>query len=444
MTNISPQYPASETLGRRLYRSLIAAHRSVESPVERRGIELLAALSLSFAVVVLIGVTAALSFSSSTAITTAGYIVSGVAFGSYALSRGLYYHYAPALFVGGFSIAAYIAVLAGDEPALFLTLSAAIIFLLSNLFDLKRMAWVIGLNYIVIVALVNFFLPEMSGMETLNAHTGIFSVGVFVLLFAWHRRELERLRLDEIARAHEELKQSNAELQASQRKAAVSLQGSLLAAEVGRAISQVRDLDSMLADAANLIRSRFDLYYVQIYLTNPDHTHLILHAGTGDAGADLLNRRHQLMLDANSINGRAAIEHRSLVVQNVSADPFFQPNPLLPETRSEMAVPLLTGGTTMGTLDLQSDKPGQFIDEMLPAFEALAGQLSIAVQNARSFEQSQEKAELEERVNIIGQKIQRATTVEDALQTAVRELGQALGASRVKATIAAHDDGRSN
>jgi hypothetical protein len=70
--------------------------------------------------------------------------------------------------------------------------------------------------------------------------------------------------------------------------------------------------------------------------------------------------------------------------------------------------------------------------------------LAASIQNVRSFEQSRKKAELESMVNVIGQKIQRATTMEDTLQTAVREIGLALGASRVSARIAAHTDGGNN
>ncbi|MBI3173224.1 MAG: GAF domain-containing protein [Chloroflexi bacterium] len=155
-----------------------------------------------------------------------------------------------------------------------------------------------------------------------------------------------------------------------------------LAAEVGRVVSQVRALDIMLKDAAELIRSRFDLYYVQVYLIDPTHTSLALKAGTGTVGVELLNRNHKLPLNATSINGRAAIEKRSMVVADTSTSATFKPNPLLPHTRSEMAVPLLVGEKVVGVLDMQSAHAGSLSQETLPAFEALAGQLAIAIQNA--------------------------------------------------------------
>jgi HAMP domain-containing protein len=99
-----------------------------------------------------------------------------------------------------------------------------------------------------------------------------------------------------------------------------------LATEVGRSISQVRALDIMLKDAAELIRSRFDLYYVQVYLTDPSQTNLILQSGTGTVGADLVGRGHRLPLNTASINGRAAVEKRSIVVADTSASPTFRSN----------------------------------------------------------------------------------------------------------------------
>ncbi len=155
-----------------------------------------------------------------------------------------------------------------------------------------------------------------------------------------------------------------------------------LATEVGRSVSQVRALDVMMKDAAELIRSRFDLYYTQIYLTNHAQNALILQAGTGRVGAELVNRGHQLQLNTGSINGRAVAEKRSVVISDTTASTTFRPNPLLPETRSEMAVPLMIGEKVVGVLDLQSSKAGSLSQDILPAFEALAGQLAIAIQNA--------------------------------------------------------------
>ena len=155
-----------------------------------------------------------------------------------------------------------------------------------------------------------------------------------------------------------------------------------LAARVGRTVSQVRALDVMLKDAAELIRAQFDLYYVQVYLTDPSQTSLILQSGTGAVGAELVGRGHRLPLNTASINGRAAVEKKSVVISDTTASTTFRPNPLLPDTRSEMAVPLLIGDRVVGVLDMQSEHAGSLSQDVLPAFEALAGQFAIAIQNA--------------------------------------------------------------
>ncbi|MBK8780775.1 MAG: GAF domain-containing protein [Anaerolineales bacterium] len=163
-----------------------------------------------------------------------------------------------------------------------------------------------------------------------------------------------------------------------------------LASEVGRTVSQVRKLDILLTEAAEIIRAQFDLYYVQVYLTNPSQTALILQAGTGTVGAELLSRAHQLPLNTASINGRAAIEKKSVVISDTTASSTFKPNALLPDTRSEMAVPLMIGERVVGVLDMQSREPGKLDQEGLSAYEALAGQLAIAIQNATLLAQTEE------------------------------------------------------
>jgi putative methionine-R-sulfoxide reductase with GAF domain len=117
------------------------------------------------------------------------------------------------------------------------------------------------------------------------------------------------------------------------------------------------------------IRSRFDLYYAQVYLTNPAQNALLLEAGTGTVGAELVGRGHRLPLNTASINGRAAMEKQSVVISDTGTSATFKPNPLLPDTRSEMAVPLLVGEKVVGVLDLQSQNPGTLNQDILPAFE---------------------------------------------------------------------------
>lgn len=159
-----------------------------------------------------------------------------------------------------------------------------------------------------------------------------------------------------------------------------------LASEVGRAISQIRDLDELLQQAVVLIQERFDLYYTQIYLMDEDKQRLTLRAGTGVAGQTLLAQGHSLPVDEYSLNGRAAAHQEAVIVADTQTNDSFRPNPVLPDTRSEMSVPLLVQDQVVGVIDLQSERPNALSEDNLAAFTILGGQLAVAIENARLFQ----------------------------------------------------------
>ncbi len=200
------------------------------------------------------------------------------------------------------------------------------------------------------------------------------------LLYRSHRRTMEARALAHAAR--EELEQTRLALQGQVEERAQAL---ALAAAVGRQITRIQSLDTMLADAVSLIRERFNLYHVQVYLLSPTTQELILHAGTGAAGAELLRRNHRLPIGPGSINGAAAAGREPIVVPFARTSPLFLPNPLLPETQSEMAVPMIFEEGVIGTLNLQSRVPGSLDTDSLESFLVLAAQLATAVENARLF-----------------------------------------------------------
>jgi GAF domain-containing protein/HAMP domain-containing protein len=158
-----------------------------------------------------------------------------------------------------------------------------------------------------------------------------------------------------------------------------------LAAEIGRAVSRVRDVDELLADAVELLRTRFHLYFAQVYLTDESGLSLLLHAATGLIGEEMVRLGHHLSIGPGSVAGLAAFGREPVVVNDADQSEIFRPNPLLPHTRSELAVPLLVGERVIGVLDLQSSEVNGLNATHLPAFTAVAGQLAIAIHNAHLF-----------------------------------------------------------
>jgi GAF domain-containing protein/HAMP domain-containing protein len=162
-----------------------------------------------------------------------------------------------------------------------------------------------------------------------------------------------------------------------------------IATEVGQRASLLRDLETLLSESVELIRERFDLYYVQIYLMDAAGKTLVLRAGSGEVGKQLLGRSHRLAVGAG-INGSAAASRQAVIVTDTTTSPVFRPNPLLPDTQSEMSVPILIGERVLGVLDLQSNAAKALNVENASVFLTLAAQIAIAIENIMLFAQTEE------------------------------------------------------
>ncbi len=190
---------------------------------------------------------------------------------------------------------------------------------------------------------------------------------------------------DEVAQVAAAFNGMVAQLEASTGLLASRTRDLSLAAEVAQVVSQARTLDQLLPQAVDLIRLRFGLYHVQVYLAEADRRQLVLAASTGEAGRELLRRRHRLPLDQQSLNGTAAVTGQPVLITDTRSTPSFRPNALLPETRAELAVPLQVGDRLLGVLDLQSAHLAGLNAANEDIFTVVAGQLAIAIQNGQLF-----------------------------------------------------------
>ncbi len=197
--------------------------------------------------------------------------------------------------------------------------------------------------------------------------------------------------------------------------------------EVSRRLSTILEEKQLVFEVVDRVRSAFDYYHAQIYLWDQAEENLVMVGGTGEAGRIMLESGHAIPRDKGLV-GRAARTGSVVLVPDTVADPDWLPNVLLPETRAEVAVPILIGDRVLGVLDVQHNQTGGLQQTDADLLQSIAGQFAIALQNARAYDQVQERADREALLNEINQKIQDTRTVEEAMQTAVRELGRALQA----------------
>ena len=161
-------------------------------------------------------------------------------------------------------------------------------------------------------------------------------------------------------------------------------------ARVSIAASNILNPTELLQTFVELTKSNFNLYHTQVYLFDETGSVLTLAAAAGEAGQRLVESGHQISIDMRrSLVSLAAKNRKGIIVNDVTASTEFLDQALLPDTRSEMAIPITAGNDLLGVLDVQSNKPDYFTPEDLSIQTTFAAQIAVALQNARSFERSE-------------------------------------------------------
>ena len=158
---------------------------------------------------------------------------------------------------------------------------------------------------------------------------------------------------------------------------------------VARQTAEIRELNKILSGSVNIIAKQFDLYHVGIYLINERGDYVILQAASSDGGKLLLERGHRLHVGTQGLIGMVAAEMKPRIALNISEDTSFLKNEELPETRSELCLPLIVHNKVIGVLDLQSSELHDFQHEDIDTFQSLADQIAVTIENARLLSESQ-------------------------------------------------------
>ena len=198
-----------------------------------------------------------------------------------------------------------------------------------------------------------------------------------------------RLATEELSSSNKELSELRTSLQqqveervSELRKRASQLEA---VASVARTIASVQDIETLLPAITKLVSQQFGFYHVGIFLLDQPRQNAVLHAANSQGGLRMLTRQHSLPLDAHSIVGYSTSRGEPRIALDVGTDSGYFNNPDLPNTRSEMAIPLRVAGTVIGALDVQSTETNAFSQEDIRVLATLADQIAIAIENARLF-----------------------------------------------------------
>ncbi len=196
-------------------------------------------------------------------------------------------------------------------------------------------------------------------------------------------------------------------------------------AAVSRQLSTILDQSRLVREVVEQLHVAFAYYHVHVYLWDETIETLRMVGGTGEAGQAMLVMGHSMPPDTGLV-GRAYSTNAPVVVPDVNADPGWLPNRLLPGTRAEIAVPITYGDEVLGVLDAQDSEVGGLGLADSQLLQTIAGQLAVALRNARLVAQVQREADQEALINAINRKIAQTTDIDGALRVAAAELSRAL------------------
>lgn len=216
------------------------------------------------------------------------------------------------------------------------------------------------------------------------------------------------------------------------------------AAAVAAAATSILDLDDLIQNAVNLIQERFSLYYTGLFLINPETNDAVLRAGTGAAGSIQVEKLHKLPVGGRSLIGGATHDGVPRITQDVTLDKEWHPNPALPQTRSELALPMRVRGHIIGALTVQSIVPNAFSPELIGTLQTMADQLAVAIENAQLLQQTEARAQSQRELNYISTQLYRTADVNEIIRIGLKALSDNLGGAKVELTLGGVNDNEIN
>jgi GAF domain-containing protein len=375
----------------RLWGSLVNPHPSVQDIGEKRRAQLLAIITLILTVAYL---WAMISRPNSYSEFIALLLFTAIAYG---LSRTPYYAIGINFFCFGFTAFAYITLYLGMASSYTSAITTTVhisLIVASILLSFRGLAVLV-----FFVAIASITAPQYSQVPIILNSDFFRDMGVtvsmgFILLGAnIFRTFIERERLKEVNLVNQTLSEltTNLEQRVNERTEeieSVNKQTMRRAAqlkavtELSESIGQLQDLNEIFPATTRLISERFGFYHVGIFLVDQEREFAILQAANSTGGKRMLERNHRLRLGVGVV-GFSAQTGQPRIALDVGADAVFFNNPDLPDTRSEVALPMKVRTETIGVLDVQSTEAGVFSSEDLQVLTALANQVSIALENAK-------------------------------------------------------------
>ena len=375
----------------RLWGPLVTPHAAVQEIGEKRRAQLLAIVTLILSLVYL---WAMISRPKSYNEFIALLLFTGIAYG---LSRTSYYRTGIYIFCFGFTAFAYITLYLGTASSFTsaITTTVHVSLLVASLLLSTRELAVLVLFVGIATAMAPQYsrVPIVINSDFFRDMGVAVSMGVILLGANLFRANIERGRLKEVNQAYRALEDLNATLEQrvnerTEEIERVNQQTTRRAAqlkavtELSESIAQLQDLNEIFPATTRLISERFGFYHVGIFLVDQAREFAILQAANSEGGKRMLARNHRLRLGVGVV-GFSANTGQPRIALDVGTDAVFFNNPDLPDTRSEVALPMKVRTETIGVLDVQSTEAGAFSTEDLQVLTALANQVSIALENAK-------------------------------------------------------------
>lgn len=375
---------------RRIWLKTIAPHPSVVEVAEFHRAQLLSLLTLILSVLF---ISAILSGPSS---LDAFLVLGGITLVSYVLSKTKYYLLGTYIFTYAFTAIGYIRIYQGTassiESSIVSTVHIALIF---SSAILSQRGF---LSLAILSTIATFAAPWYSKSPIAETGSLIRTGGIVLVIGAIlygiqvFRANLEKESLQELTNTNRKLEDVTANLELRIKTRTLELERAnqqvqeratrfQIVSEISQEITSNVDQQpkELLNRITQSISEKLGFYHVGIFLLDENHEFAILRAANSEGGQQMLNRRHQLKVGGTGIVGYVSQSARPRIALDAGTDAVFFNNPDLPKTRSEIALPLKYGATTIGVLDVQSILPSAFKDEDANLLSTLANQVAIVI-----------------------------------------------------------------